>query len=77
MAESSNYALEQSPSGKTVPWQNPDSGHAGSITPTKTYQDGSGKYCREYTQTVKIGNKEEKAYGTACRQEDGHWQIVK
>ncbi|RZJ46716.1 MAG: DUF4271 domain-containing protein, partial [Flavobacterium sp.] len=31
--------LERAPTGQTVNWTNPDSGHSGSITPTKTYQN--------------------------------------
>jgi surface antigen len=76
MAHRSQYALEESPSGRAVAWKNPDSGRSGTITPTKTYQDHSGKYCREYTQAVFIGGKEERAYGKACRQKDGAWQII-
>lgn len=37
---------------------------------------GYGDYCREYTRTVYIGNRREEAYGTACLQPDGQWQIV-
>lgn len=33
-------------------------------------------YCREYTQTLKIANTVQKAYGTACRQPDGSWQLM-
>jgi len=76
MTERSHQALESSPSGKSVPWKNPDNGHGGYITPTKTYQNQSGQYCREYSQTVNIGGSTEKAYGRACRQPDGSWQIV-
>lgn len=72
---SSQRALESAPSGRSVEWRNPDSGHYGSITPTKTFRE-DGKYCREYTHTVNIGGKSEKAYGTACRQPDGSWQII-
>ena len=32
-------------------------------------------YCREYQHTVTIDGKQEKAYGTACRQPDGSWKI--
>ena len=71
----SQYALDRSPSGKAVPWRNPDSGNEGYITPTRTYQDQRGQYCREYTQTVNIGGKVQNAYGLACRQEDGSWKI--
>ena len=73
-AEAAQRALESAPSGKAVPWNNPDSGHSGTITPTHTYQSG-GAYCREYQQTVTIDGKQEKGYGTACRQPDGSWKI--
>ena len=77
MAErSTQKALEASPSGKAVSWKNPDSGHSGAVTPTKTYQNREGDYCREYTQSVVIGGEEQKAYGRACRQPDGQWVIV-
>ena len=35
-----------------------------------------GTYCREYQQTVTIDGKQERSYGTACRQPDGTWKIV-
>lgn len=69
-------ALETQPSGKATTWKNPDSGNSGSITPTRTFQTAGGQYCREYQQTITIGGKEEKSYGTACRQPDGSWRIV-
>lgn len=69
-------ALNDKPSGTTTTWKNPDSGNSGSITPVRTYQNQSGQYCREYEQTVTIGGKPQKSYGTACRQPDGSWQIV-
>ena len=75
MADRTQYALDSGRSGQPVEWRNPDSGHYGSITPQPAYQD-NGTYCREYTQTVNIGGKTERAYGTACRQPDGSWQIV-
>ncbi len=74
--KSSQKALELSPSGKETYWKNPDSGHYGYVTPTKTYQARDGRYCREYTHKIVVGEKEETAYGKACRQEDGQWQIV-
>lgn len=33
-------------------------------------------YCREYTKTIKVGGRIQEAFGTACRQEDGAWEIV-
>ena len=71
----SHQALEFSPSGSSVEWNNPDSGNHGYITPTKTFKE-SGQYCREYQQEIVVGGEKNKAYGKACRQADGHWKIV-
>jgi surface antigen len=68
--------LETAPIGQTSGWTNPDSGHSGTITPTRTYQTASTGPCREYTQTVNIGGQTEQAYGTACRQPDGSWKVI-
>lgn len=76
-ARSSAKALEYSPSGQAVEWRNPNNGHSGYITPTKTFKSpGDGRYCREYTHVVNISGKQEKAYGKACRQPDGQWEVV-
>ncbi len=75
--EATARALETAPVGQSVAWQNPDNRHAGSITPTQTYQTANGQYCREYQQAVTIDGKQQQSYGTACRQADGSWKIVK
>ena len=75
LEKSSHQALEFSPSGSSVEWNNPDSGNHGYITPTKTFKE-SGQYCREYQQEIVVGGEKNKAYGKACRQADGHWKIV-
>ncbi len=77
MQQNAQYALEYAPTRTTTPWRNPDSGHYGTITPTETYQQTDGRYCREYRQNVWIGNEQQQAYGTACRQPDGSWKIVR
>lgn len=74
--QAQQQALETSQPGQTLPWNNPQSGNSGSFTPSNYYQNQSGQYCREFNQTVNVGGKMEKAYGTACRQPDGSWQIV-
>ncbi|MBY0291992.1 MAG: glycine zipper 2TM domain-containing protein [Alphaproteobacteria bacterium] len=68
-------ALESSPIGKTATWRNPDSGNSGSVTPTRTFEN-NGLSCREYTQTVVIGGRQQQAHGTACRQSDGSWRLM-
>jgi len=67
-------ALERAETGRTVVWRNPDNGGDYRVTPTDTYQTADGRYCREYTTTVVVGGRTERARGTACRQPDGSWQ---
>jgi surface antigen len=67
---------QQAPVGEPISWNNPDSGNSGQIVATKDGYSSSGKYCREYQQTIYVGGQEETAYGTACRQPDGSWQVV-
>lgn len=73
--QTAQYSLEEAQTGTTSTWRNPDSGHHGSFTPTRTYQTGSGQYCREYEQTIYIDGQPHQAHGTACRQADGTWRI--
>jgi surface antigen len=68
-------ALESTPSNQTSQWSNPDSGNSGTVTPTETFQTTDGRYCREYQTTVTVGGETQDAYGTACRQPDGTWEI--
>lgn len=68
-------ALESGRTNRVSEWRNPDSGNSGTIKPIKTYET-DGRYCREFVQTIRIGGKVQEAYGTACRQPDGSWQIV-
>jgi surface antigen len=69
--------LEHAPTGEHVEWVDPDRKANYSVTPTDTYQDTQGRYCREYQTTASIGGKTRQLYGTACRQPDGSWEIVK
>lgn len=70
-----NDALENNKTNQVSSWLNPDSGNKYSVTPTKTYQNNSGRYCREYQSTVIVGGEEQQSYGTACRQPDGDWEV--
>jgi surface antigen len=76
-AEAAHRALETGPAGQSVAWKNPDSGHSGTVTPTKTYQSPNGTYCRDYQTTVEIDGKQERTTGKACRAADGQWQVAK
>lgn len=77
MERNAQYALENTRTNTVTTWRNPDSGNSGWITPVETYQTGQGQYCREYYQTVVVGGQPQQAYGTACRQPDGSWKIIR
>lgn len=70
------HAMEYAPTCSSITWNNPRSGSNGTVTPTHTYEPEPGRYCREFQQEVVIGGQIQDAYGTACRQPDGSWEIV-
>ena len=69
-------ALEYARTDETTTWRNPDTGDSEAVTPYNTYQTSEGRYCREFIKTVTIAGEQQQAYGTACRQPDGSWEIV-
>lgn len=75
-AQQAQTKAHAAPIGEKIVWSNPDTGHSGTVTPTRQGTDSSGSQCREYQSTVTIGGKTEQAYGTACRQPDGSWKVV-
>ena len=70
-------ALDAAPDQKQVAWQNPDANAQYKITPVKSYNDRAGRYCREYITEAVVGGRTEQVYGTACRQPDGAWELMK
>lgn len=75
-ADSFQSALENNRSGTATEWRNPDAEHTEATVPVKTFQTSEGVYCREFQQTITIDGRQERGYGTACRQPDGQWLIV-
>lgn len=60
--------------GEKIVWNEADA--SGSVTSVREGTSTSGRYCREFQQEVTIGGNTESAYGTACRQADGSWEVV-
>ncbi len=74
--QTTQRALETSQPGQSLPWNNPQTGVSGTVTPSNYYQTAGGQYCREYTQTINVGGRTEEGVGRACRQPDGSWRMV-
>ena len=66
--------LEGVRTGVPSSWRNPDSGNEYVVVPTRTF-DSNGGPCRDYTIDAVVAGKQDKIFGTACRQPDGSWQI--
>lgn len=71
-----SLVLENNRTQQPTTWHNPDSGYDYTVTPTRTYEVAEGP-CREFTMDAAIGGKVQQVYGTACRQPDGSWKIIK
>ena len=74
--DTTQSALESQKTGQASTWSNPDTGHSGTITPTKTYTSSDGMPCRDFNQTIYVDGKYEEVKGSACRQPDGTWKPV-
>ena len=68
-------AFEYNRSNEPTSWRNPDTGHAYTVTPTRTYTRQNST-CREYTTEAVIDGRRETVVGNACRQPDGTWKAV-
>ncbi|MGE5503504.1 MAG: glycine zipper 2TM domain-containing protein [Actinomycetota bacterium] len=66
--------LNYLPDNRAIAWQG-DGGADYRMVPVRSWNQG-GSYCREYQTVAMIGGHRQVAYGTACRQPDGQWQIV-
>lgn len=74
--QTTQTTLETGRTGQATQWQNPDTGNYGTVTPLRTTET-NGAVCREYQQTITVGGQTQEGYGTACRQADGSWRIVR
>ena len=72
--EAAQIAATTAPIGERITWHEGDAG--GSVVATREGTSESGRYCREFQQQVTIGGRIEDAYGTACRNPDGSWEVV-
>ncbi len=75
-ASQANTQAHTAPLGEAIAWNNPQTGNSGAVTPVRDGNDSTGKYCREYQQTIYVGGQQETGYGIACEQPDGTWKIV-
>lgn len=72
--EAAQIRATSAPIGDTIVWN--QAGATGGVTVVRDGYSSAGRYCREFQQSVTVGGRSEEAYGTACMQPDGAWEIV-
>jgi hypothetical protein len=59
----------------SVPWQNPNTGVGGNITPLATSYTDGGQPCRDFLASYVRGAAEDWLQGAACRTSQGSWEV--
>ena len=67
--------LARSGKDASVPWQNPNTGAGGNITPLATSYSEGGVPCRDFLASYVNGNSESWLQGAACQSGHGQWEI--
>lgn len=68
-------ALNDTKTGQSTTWVNPDNGNRYTVTPMQTYEQ-TGSPCREFRLDASVGGSDDQEVrGTACLQADGSWLV--
>jgi surface antigen len=59
----------------SVPWQNPDTGAGGNITPLASAHIEDGQSCRGFLASYVHGDSQDWLEGSACRTGRGSWEV--
>jgi surface antigen len=78
MSQTTQQSLENGQRGQTSSWRNPDSGASGTVTPrSDSYKTANGNTCRDFDQSVSLQGQTSSGNGTACKNPDGTWRVVR
>ena len=57
------------------PWENPETGARGSVTPLAQAYSSDGRTCRDFLASYVNGRSESWLQGAACQSNQGRWEI--
>jgi surface antigen len=57
------------------PWENPETGARGSVTPLAQAYSSEGRTCRDFLASYVNGRSENWLQGAACQSNRGRWEI--
>jgi surface antigen len=61
----------------SVPWENPQTGAGGNITPLATAYSEGGLPCRDFLASYVHGGSHDWLQGAACRDAHGVWEVTR
>jgi 17 kDa outer membrane surface antigen len=61
----------------SVPWQNPQTGASGNITPFDSSYSEDGHPCRDFLTSYVHGAVQDWLQGAACRTSSGAWEVMR
>lgn len=76
MSIKTQQALENARSGERTQWFNPKTGVGGYVVVHPAYNNSVGQICRSFDRVLARGIRKEHVYGVACREPDGHWNLM-
>jgi surface antigen len=68
-------ALTHGTKANSVPWQNPQTGVGGNITPLATAYSDGGFPCRDFLASYVSAGSQAWLQGSACRTDRGEWEV--
>jgi surface antigen len=68
-------ALSREAKDVSLPWENPESGARGTVTPIASAYTQDGSTCRDFLASFVSGHGESWMRGEACRATKGKWEI--
>jgi surface antigen len=73
--EAASDALSHGGKGSSVPWQNPNTGAGGNITPLASAHAEDGQSCQGFLASYVHGSSQDWLEGSACRSGHGDWEV--
>lgn len=68
--------LAQANDGQVLDWKNIETGNSGIFRTVGSFRMNDGRLCRQYRTTVSYDKNVRSGVGIACRQPNGHWQVI-
>jgi surface antigen len=68
--------LKRGGKGLSQPWENPETGARGTVTPIASVYNQDGFTCQDFLASyVRAGSSQDWMRGEACRIHQGNWEV--